>query len=165
MSDQIGYGRQWFAYRCYDAHGQLLYSGSTSSVERRMKEHRHVTGRRWIAQVARVEVEEFNSRWRAALAERSYAPGRFGTIPGGIGKALAASLSDDELIEALSHPAYRENATPYTVGVQWGLGMQRAREIWERYEKSAHDEGIPETGVAADLGVDRMTVRKWLGKR
>lgn len=30
---------------------------------------------------------------------------------------------------------------------------------------SAHSEGIPETQIAAELGVDRMTVRKWVGKR
>ena len=31
--------------------------------------------------------------------------------------------------------------------------------------RSAHDEGVPETQIAAELGVDRMTVRKWAGKR
>jgi DNA-binding GntR family transcriptional regulator len=31
--------------------------------------------------------------------------------------------------------------------------------------QSAHDEGIAETQIAEELGVDRMTVRKWLGKR
>ncbi|MBT0771785.1 hypothetical protein KIH74_22785 [Kineosporia sp. J2-2] len=29
----------------------------------------------------------------------------------------------------------------------------------------AHEEGKPETLIASELGVDRMTVRKWLGKR
>ncbi|QRZ05869.1 helix-turn-helix domain-containing protein [Mycolicibacterium austroafricanum] len=40
-----------------------------------------------------------------------------------------------------------------------------ALRVAEVLAKSAHDEGIPETQIAADLGVDRMTVRKWLGKR
>ena len=31
--------------------------------------------------------------------------------------------------------------------------------------KSAYDEGIPETVIADQLGVNRLTVRKWLGKR
>lgn len=31
--------------------------------------------------------------------------------------------------------------------------------------QSAHSEGIPETQIATELGVDRMTVRKWVGKR
>lgn len=31
--------------------------------------------------------------------------------------------------------------------------------------QSAHGEGVPETQIAADLGVDRMTVRAWVGKR
>ena len=30
---------------------------------------------------------------------------------------------------------------------------------------SAIKDGIPETQVAVECGVDRMTVRKWLGKR
>lgn len=30
---------------------------------------------------------------------------------------------------------------------------------------SAIKDGIPEAQVAAECGVDRMTVRKWLGKR
>ena len=29
----------------------------------------------------------------------------------------------------------------------------------------AHADGVPETVIAEKLGVDRMTVRKWLGKR
>jgi DNA-binding protein Fis len=28
-----------------------------------------------------------------------------------------------------------------------------------------HDQGVPETQIAKLLGVDRMTVRKWLGKK
>lgn len=31
--------------------------------------------------------------------------------------------------------------------------------------RSAHQEGIPETQIAHELSVDRMTVRKWVGKR
>ncbi|ULP45617.1 helix-turn-helix domain-containing protein [Mycobacterium lentiflavum] len=31
--------------------------------------------------------------------------------------------------------------------------------------QSAHSEGVSETRIAEELGVDRMTVRKWLGKR
>jgi DNA invertase Pin-like site-specific DNA recombinase len=31
--------------------------------------------------------------------------------------------------------------------------------------QSAHAEGVPETQIAAEMGVDRMTVRAWLGKR
>jgi predicted regulator of amino acid metabolism with ACT domain len=31
--------------------------------------------------------------------------------------------------------------------------------------QSAHSEGVPETQIAEELGVDRMTVRKWVGKR
>ncbi|MGQ9348977.1 helix-turn-helix domain-containing protein [Mycolicibacterium gilvum] len=37
--------------------------------------------------------------------------------------------------------------------------------IAELMAQSAASEGVPETQIAAELGVDRMTVRKWLGKR
>lgn len=30
--------------------------------------------------------------------------------------------------------------------------------------RDAAAEGVPETQIAAELGVDRMTVRKWVGK-
>lgn len=29
----------------------------------------------------------------------------------------------------------------------------------------AHNEGVPETEIAKTLGVNRMTVRRWLGKQ
>ena len=32
-------------------------------------------------------------------------------------------------------------------------------------QSAHHVDGVPQTQIAADLGVDRMTVRKWLGKR
>lgn len=38
----------------------------------------------------------------------------------------------------------------------------RTAEILAR---SALAEGVPETQIAKELGVDRMTVRKWAGKR
>ncbi|WP_155957147.1 helix-turn-helix domain-containing protein [Rhodococcus sp. UNC23MFCrub1.1] len=32
----------------------------------------------------------------------------------------------------------------------------------EMMARSAHDDGIPEKQIATELGVDRMTVRKWV---
>ncbi|WNM74294.1 helix-turn-helix DNA binding domain protein [Gordonia phage Thimann] len=32
-------------------------------------------------------------------------------------------------------------------------------------QSAHHQDGVPETQIAKELGVDRMTVRKWLGKR
>lgn len=40
-----------------------------------------------------------------------------------------------------------------------------ALRIAEVMARAALTEGIPETQIAAELGVDRMTVRKWAGKR
>lgn len=54
----------------------------------------------------------------------------------------------------------------------WGKRLAKARtaqaealHIASVMAQSAASEGIPETQIAAELGVDRMTVRKWLGKR
>ena len=54
----------------------------------------------------------------------------------------------------------------------WGKRLTKAREaqadalhIASVMARSAASEGVPETQIAAELGVDRMTVRKWLGKR
>jgi len=43
--------------------------------------------------------------------------------------------------------------------------LDETRRVMAIMARDAHDEGIPETKIAKDLGVDRMTVRKWLGKR
>lgn len=40
-----------------------------------------------------------------------------------------------------------------------------ALRVAEVLARSAQAEGISEYQIAAELGVDRMTVRKWLGKR
>ena len=40
------------------------------------------------------------------------------------------------------------------------LAMQDAK----RAATEAHEAGTPETVIARDLGVNRMTVRRWLGK-
>lgn len=43
--------------------------------------------------------------------------------------------------------------------------VAEALRIAEVLALSAHADGVPETQIATELGVDRMTVRKWLGKR
>jgi DNA-binding GntR family transcriptional regulator len=43
--------------------------------------------------------------------------------------------------------------------------VTEALRVAQIMAQSAHGDGIAETQIAADLGVDRMTVRKWLGKR
>lgn len=40
-----------------------------------------------------------------------------------------------------------------------------AIRVGQLLAQSAHAEGVSEYQIASDLGVDRMTVRKWLGKR
>jgi DNA-binding GntR family transcriptional regulator len=43
--------------------------------------------------------------------------------------------------------------------------VTEALRVAQVMAQSAYGEGIPETRIAEELGVDRMTVRKWVGKR
>lgn len=132
MSDQIGVDRTTHLYRLYDASDALLYAGIATDVKRRLAEHR--SSKSWFGQVARVEAEEYASRWRAALAELSAGRGRYGHLPGGIGKKMATSMTEQELSEAAVHPAYAK----WSDGIlarQWGLPVQLIREL--RAEASA----------------------------
>jgi transposase-like protein len=43
--------------------------------------------------------------------------------------------------------------------------LDEAKAIAKRAAVQAHDNGTFETAFAKSLGVDRMTVRRWLGKR
>ena len=125
MSDQIGRGRATYLYRMYDQAGALLYAGITTSVKRRLEEHRPKC---WYREVARIETDEYPTRWRAALAECTSGHGRYGTLPGGIGKGLAASMSEMELAEAAAHPVYA-NLSDGSLARQWGISVQKIREL------------------------------------
>ena len=53
-----------------------------------------------------------------------------------------------------------------------GVRLQRARAAVDQATEQARAaalaalaEGVAEAGVARTLGVDRMTIRKWAGKR
>ena len=43
--------------------------------------------------------------------------------------------------------------------------MEAAMDAAQAAAIAASNQGIAETVIATELGVDRMTVRKWLGKR
>ena len=45
------------------------------------------------------------------------------------------------------------------------LAVRSAMALAEKLAVEADAKGVPETQIARLLGVDRMTVRKWLGKR
>jgi transposase len=52
-----------------------------------------------------------------------------------------------------------------------GLNLRKARRVLafemesaERAAVAAYEDGFPETEIAKTLGVNRMTVRRWLGK-
>jgi len=125
VSDQIGSNKVTYHYRLYDASGALLYAGVTTSVTRRLTEHR---GKPWYGEVARVEADEHPARWRAMLAECAAGKGRHGVLPGGIGKRLAASMTEAELAEAAAHPVYARWADG-SLARQWGLPVQQIREL------------------------------------
>lgn len=42
--------------------------------------------------------------------------------------------------------------------------LKAAMQAAEEAGVEAHQAGTPETEIARELGVDRMTVRRWLGK-
>lgn len=42
--------------------------------------------------------------------------------------------------------------------------VAEALQVAEAMAQSARADDVPETQIAKDLGVDRMTVRKWVGK-
>lgn len=123
MGDQIGANVPWFVYRLYDQDGRLLYCGATNNLERRLREH----GRsRWWREVAKKEVEEFPCRWRATLAERVAGPGEHGWLRAGIGKGLAATMTDADLMEALEHPAYARTSE-VAISQKWGVRVAKIR--------------------------------------
>ena len=155
MGDQIGSNVPWFAYRLYGANNRLLYSGSTNNLERRFYEHR---GHRWWADIARVEVDEFPSRWRAALAERLAGKGEHGWIRAGIGKGIAASMTDEELVEAIQHPAYARFGD-ISIANRWGIPVAKIRRLMLESRR----QPIPE--VARYSAADPVTLLKVLGKR
>jgi hypothetical protein len=43
--------------------------------------------------------------------------------------------------------------------------VAEALRVAEVVARSACDEGVPETRIAEELGVDRMTMREWVGRR
>ena len=52
-------------------------------------------------------------------------------------------------------------------GLQLRKARQRLTDAMDAAERAAivaHHDGVPETVIAVRLGVNRMTVRRWLGK-
>lgn len=125
MGDQIGRNQPWYLYRALDADGALLYAGSTNCLERRWQEHHGTT---WWPLVDHMDVDEFPSRWRAALAERVAGEGRYGTLRGGIGRGLASSMTTAELVEAMQHPAYARESAKW-LACRWGLPVALIRQL------------------------------------
>lgn len=54
-------------YRCYDAHGHLLYVGVTGSIPRRLTSH--AASSHWWPQVSRVTEEQYATREEGLRAE------------------------------------------------------------------------------------------------
>lgn len=125
MSDQIGYNKPCFAYRAYGSDGRLLYAGITTDVDRRMQEHR---GKRWHSAMARLQVDEYPSRWRAALAERAAGRGSTGSLRGGVGKALAAVMTEAELAEVITHRTYAHCGDEFFAR-SWGMKIAKIRAL------------------------------------
>lgn len=56
-------------YRHFDLAGQLLYVGISLSTVQRLIQHKDRS--RWFAEIARVEIERFNTRKAALQAEKA----------------------------------------------------------------------------------------------
>jgi DNA invertase Pin-like site-specific DNA recombinase len=55
-----------------------------------------------------------------------------------------------------------------SIGRQIKAARNRLAKVMESAEQAAieaHQDGMPETEIAKTLGVNRMTVRRWLGKQ
>jgi hypothetical protein len=53
------------------------------------------------------------------------------------------------------------------LGQQIAAARRHLDTIWEHARQAtiaAHGSGTPETHIAAALGIDRTTIRRWLGK-
>jgi len=42
--------------------------------------------------------------------------------------------------------------------------LEKVMKSAEEAAIDAHNDGVPETEIARELGVNRLTVRRWLGK-
>lgn len=87
-------------YRMYDSDGELLYVGMTMDLAERTRKHKAAAP--WWKFVARVDVEHFDSRERAAAAERAAIDGEapMYNLDGGRERAwLLGTSSDDEQTE------------------------------------------------------------------
>lgn len=126
MSDQIGRDVTTHVYQLFDGAGGLLYTGIATDVKRRLAEHR--MSKNWYSEVARVDTATYSCRWRAALAELSSGRGKYGVIGGGIGRKMAASMTDDELAEASRHRVY-SRLTDVSLARHWGISVSAIRHI------------------------------------
>lgn len=141
-------------YRVYDADGALLYIGRTVSPVIRFQEHQD--SKSWWGEASVIRLEHFDTPAELKRAERQAIQQEHpkynwvGNTGGSIGATAATLTSLSKLGKSIAATrAAREKAF---------------REA-EALALDALAEGATEVEVARELGVDRMTVRKWRGKR
>jgi predicted GIY-YIG superfamily endonuclease len=141
-------------YRFFDAGGDLLYVGMTNNPPRRFTEHKTVKS--WWFIVATITLEQIDSRTALKCAERAAIRDenpRYNDIAA----MLPVSRSVGE------QPA----SVAETAATELRLARTEVREAMceaERAALVAINDGMTEVDAAKQLGVNRMTVRRWLGK-
>lgn len=138
-------------YRFFDADGVLLYIGKTVNPSARFKEHCSVKS--WWQEVSHIRLEHQQSLGELNEAER--------------------------IAIQTEHPKYNRinNSAAISAAKIVSLNsagknladVRAARD--EAFKKAkleaitASEAGVTEVAIARTLGVDRMTIRKWVGKR
>lgn len=147
-------------YRLFNEDGELLYIGRSRNVDRRCTEHKLDKG--WWDQVKTITLELVDEHSdphqcerEAIIAERPL----YNHFP-----AFRTRPTATELASSLSHYTEQERRDAGKKLKRGRAALKEANRIAKVMAQSAAAEGVPETTIAAELGVSRITVRTWCGK-
>lgn len=136
-------------YRFYDSENVLLYVGASGSPEKRWHGH---AAKPWWPDVKRNSMTWYPTKQEALAAETDAIQDEH-PKHNIVHKSSPGGPSKMELIEV--GEAYRSSREALRET------MQESRVL----ASEAADLGVSQHRIAELLGVDRMTVRKWVGKR
>jgi hypothetical protein len=136
-------------YRLYDADDILLYVGASTRPQTRFKQHSY--DKTWWPDVQRNSVTWYPTKQDAFAAE-------------------AAAIEDEDPKYNIIHrmPSLPLKMKMLEAGDAYKTSRAAVAEVMKEAReltREAHAAGKSEYRIAELLGVDRMTIRKWLGKR
>lgn len=149
-------------YRLFNADGDLLYIGITTNPGVRFAEHRLTKS--WWGDVATTTLEHFPSRAELEQAE-AQAIAREAPKRNMVRYSARSRIGDPPSGNDLPRFTREERIATGKRYANCRAAVKEDLRVLKLMARAAHREGVPETKIAKDLGVDRMTVRKWLGKR